>query len=821
VSSDNVTGKPRVRKVTDTVCEGINVLELGSVSIPASFAGMLLADNGARVVKIEPPEGDGIRHARPSGFLVWNRGKESRVIDLRTAAGQEELRGLAAAADVLIEAFAPGVADSWGIGYGNLRNANSALVYCSISGFGSTGPYSHLPGYEGSVAAKTGHWVLGPYGFRGGPIYNDAPMGSTGAGHQAFAGILAALTARERTGRGQMVEAALVNGLVPYDYYGVMAWQQVQRQTGNAGGSSAIAAQAMGGSRLNFVVPTMDGRWINFTHMLPHQAQALSRVLGFGHTVDDPRYASQPLFENAVIAQEWEDMAWEALSKKSYAEWEPILLADDNIAFEMARTSEEGLDHEQIIHNGDAITVEDPDLGPVRQVGPVAKLCSTPARITRSAPRLGDHGGDLVPWAFGSVGASLTLAHPLQGVTIVELGYYYAMPYGVTMAAALGARVIKLEDLKGDPMRWAFGNPEVTSVKTMEGKESLSIDLRSPEGRHIVHEVVKGAAVFINGFRPGVAERLEMGAEQLRALNPRLVYIHAAGYGPDGPYASRPIYAGVASALAGQVVRHAGTWVDPEFTRSLSPVEAQAIVLPRLRGPVDGDANAALAVLSSLLLGIYHQRRTGEGQVISTSMIGGNALAYSDDFNSYAGKVPLPVPDSDNHGLHALYRLYPARTGWVFVAATKQREWEALAEAIGRPDLGGDDRFASAQSRKDNDDVLIAELTSSFATRDAQDWEDDLVSRGVSVVAAFGASFSEFTCTDPVMRETGMVVEIEHPVFDSVVRAGPALRFSETPSRVDPSCVNGQHTAQILRDLGYDEEAIEKLAGEGVIYVLR
>ena len=108
-----------------------------------------------------------------------------------------------------------------------------------------------------------------------------------------------------------------------------------------------------------------------------------------------------------------------------------------------------------------------------------------------------------------------------------------------------------------------------------------------------------------------------MGAEDLRALNPRLVYVHAAGYGADGPYAHRPIYAGVASALAGQVVRHAGTWIDPDFASDLSPVEAQAIVLPRLRGPVDGDANAALAVLSSLLLGIYHQRRTGEGQVVT------------------------------------------------------------------------------------------------------------------------------------------------------------------------------------------------------------
>jgi crotonobetainyl-CoA:carnitine CoA-transferase CaiB-like acyl-CoA transferase len=802
------------------VCEGLNVIEMGSASIPASMAGMLLADNGARVVKIEPPEGDLLRTAKPAGFLVWNRGKESRVIDLRTSPGQDELRTTAAAADVVIEAFAPGVAERWGIGYDDLKSGNPGVVYCSITGFGATGPYAHLPAYEGTVAAKTGHYVLGAFGFRSGPIYNDAPMASTGTGHQAFAGILAALTARETTGRGQQVVAAMVEGLVPFDYFGTMVWQQVQRQSGGAAGISPLAVTGVSASRTAFTAPTGDGRWVNFTHMLPHQAQALSRVLGLGHTVDDPRFSGQPLFENAELAQEWEDLVWDALRTKTYAQWEPILLADENIAFEMARRSEEGLDHAQIVHNGDAITVEDRDFGPVRQVGPVANLHGTPAGIVRSAPGLGENGGALTRSAPAPAGGGRVPAHPLEGVTVVELGYYYAMPYGVTMAAALGARVVKLEDLRGDPMRWAFGNPEVTSVKTMEGKESLSVDLRTPEGRKIVHELVSGADVFVNGFRPGVAERMAMGADELRRLNSRLVYLHAAGYGADGPYAHRPIYAGVASALAGQVVRHAGTWLDPELTRSLDRVEAQAVVLPRVRGPVDGDANAALAVLSSLLLGVYHQRRTGEGQLITTSMIGGNALAYADDFNRYEGKPPLPVPDQENHGLDALYRLYEAKTGWVFVAAPRQKDWEALAGGVGRQDLATDERFATADVRRANDEELVAELGAVLATRDAGDWENDLAPKGIAVVKAFEASYSEFTCTDPVLRENGMVIEIEHPFFGRILRAGPALKFSETPSRVAPSCLNGEHTVKILGELGYDDEAIEKLRADAIICVL-
>jgi crotonobetainyl-CoA:carnitine CoA-transferase CaiB-like acyl-CoA transferase len=800
-----------------TVCEGLNVLEMGAGSIPASFAGMLLADNGARVVKIEPPEGDGLRTAKPSGFLVWNRGKESWVIDLRTADGQKEVRRLVAAADVVIEAFAPGVAGAWGIDYEHLRTDHPGLVYCSITGFGSSGPYAHLAGYEGTVAAKTGHYALGAFGFRPGPVYSDAPMASTGTAHQAFAGILAALTAREQTGRGQLVEATMMAGLIPYDYFGMMTWQQMQRKPGGATSGAPMAAATMGASRTSFTAPTGDGRWINFTHMLPHQAQALSRAVGVEHSIDDPRLASQPLFADAEAAQAWEDMVWEALRTKTYAEWEPILLADDNIAFEVARRSEEGLDHVQIIHNGDAIAVEDPVVGPVRQVGPVAHLGAAPAHINRSAPRLGEHNGDLTRTSPVPAGEGPTPAHPLAGVTIVELGYYYAMPYGPAMAAALGARVIKLEDLRGDPMRWSFGNPEVTSVKTMQGKESLSVDLRSPQGRNIVHQVVKNANVFINGFRPGVAERLGMGAGTLRDLNPRLVYVHAAGYGPEGPYAHRPIYAGVASALAGQIVRHAGTWADPELAKSFSTLEAQTVLLPRLRGPVDGDANAALAVLSSLLLGIYHQRRTGEGQFLSTSMIAGNALAYSDDFNSYAGKQPLPVADPESNGLDALYRLYEAESGWVFVAAPRQKDWEALAHAVGRTDLVGDARFATADARRENDDALAGELSAVFATRAAADWEDELASRRIAVVQASEVGYAEFSCTDPVLRETGMTVEIEHPLFGKILYASPSLRFSETPARIAPSCLTGQHTEKILKELGYDDDAIGKLRADAVV----
>src|SRR5689334_13312907 len=128
--------------MTRGICDGLVVIEMGPGSIPAAFAGMLLADNGARVLKIEPPEGDRLREQHPPGFLVWNRGKESVVADLRTDEGRDRVRDLAARADVALEGFATGVADGWGIGDEPLRARNPRLVYCSISGFGARGPYA-------------------------------------------------------------------------------------------------------------------------------------------------------------------------------------------------------------------------------------------------------------------------------------------------------------------------------------------------------------------------------------------------------------------------------------------------------------------------------------------------------------------------------------------------------------------------------------------------------------------------------------------------------------------------------------------------------
>ncbi len=794
----------------DGICAGLNVVEIGAGSVASSMAGMVLADAGARVVKVEPPEGDSLRRINPSGFLVWNRGKESVVADLRTEAGQEHLRELVRAADVVIEGFAPGTTDAWGVGAQALRDLDPALVHCSITGFGRTGPYAGLKGHDTLVAARAGLWARGGFGHRDGAIQYSVPWGSFGAAMQSVAGILAALLVRERTGRGQALDATLVAGLDPLDYFVSIIVQLMAKRGEEPSSDSRDATSA---SRYGVLLVTRDGRFIQTSTLLPHQGKALCDVAGIGHVLEEPRFARLPMFDNADDAQAWEDLLLEAFRAGDLAHWVPLLEASPDIAFEVAVTSEEGLDHPQIVHNGDVVTIDDPVVGPVREVGPIAHFERTPMSLTRSAPALGAHDGPLVPGPRPAGGGPAPV-HPLSGVTIVEFGYFYAMPYGVAMAASLGARVIKIEDGNGDPHRMSFG-PDVASTKTTAGKESVSIDLSTAEGTAIAQAIVAEADVFITGFRSGIAEKLGLGYDELRALNPRLVYIHAAGYGSDGPYARRALYAQAAQAVAGSFGRQVGYWAAPERNVDMSLVELQAIVLPRLGQVVDGDSNAALAVLAAIALGVYHQQRTGEGQLVRTSMIAGNAWAYSDDFCTYKGKPPLPVPDDEYHGTGALDRVYRAADKtWVCVAVRSHGEFLALAGALG---LAEDDRFATEDARREHDDALLQELAARFKEKPAGEWEDLLAPLGVGCVVADLRGQPAVTVFDPVLRETGVTVAYQHPQFGEMVRAAPPIAFSETPGRVDPPCTRGQHNRAVLTELGYADDTIADLEARGVV----
>jgi crotonobetainyl-CoA:carnitine CoA-transferase CaiB-like acyl-CoA transferase len=352
----------------------------------------------------------------------------------------------------------------------------------------------------------------------------------------------------------------------------------------------------------------------------------------------------------------------------------------------------------------------------------------------------------------------------------------------------------------------------------MAGKESLSVDLGSDEGREIARRLVDRADVFVSGFRSGVAERNGLGYDELSKRNPRLLYVHAAGYGSDGPYARRALYAQAAEALAGSFGRQVGAWLRPERNLDMSVIELQAVIAPRLAHIVDGDSNAALGVFGALMLGLYHQQRTGTGQLMRTSMIAGNAWAYSDDFCAYEGKPPIPICDDEAFGTSALYRLYEAAEGWVCLAVTTDREWHAFVHAIGQPELADDALFATSSDRSANDDALVTILRGVFKTRSSKEWEATLAPVGVACVDVFLEGYQGFVSTDGALRDAGITAAVAHPSLGEVVRFGAPIVFSETPCRVASSCLRGEHNRAVLTELGYDDAAIADLEERGVVF---
>ena len=218
-----------------------------------------------------------------------------------------------------------------------------------------------------------------------------------------------------------------------------------------------------------------------------------------------------------------------------------------------------------------------------------------------------------------------------------------------------------------------------------------------------------------------------------------------------------------------------------------------------------------------LVLGLYARERTGSAQYVESTMINANAYLNIDDFYWHEGKQPRPLPDRDGYGLHALYRLYQAKTGWVFLACPFDDEWDSLCRAIDRPDLLRDPRFATNEARGKHDDALAEELSRLFATEDPMHWENLLAAADVACVKAEDRGMYYFFNDDPHVRENDILSPVEAPRFGEFWRYSPVVSFSETSGRAGPGPLMGQHTRPILRELGYSDDQISDLKARRVV----
>jgi crotonobetainyl-CoA:carnitine CoA-transferase CaiB-like acyl-CoA transferase len=336
------------------------------------------------------------------------------------------------------------------------------------------------------------------------------------------------------------------------------------------------------------------------------------------------------------------------------------------------------------------------------------------------------------------------------------------------------------------------------------GKRDIAIDLKKPEGRELALELVATADMVHHNMTLGTAEKLGVGYEDCKAVNPDILYCNVFMYGRIGPLA------------------HMG---------GLDPLGQAACGIEWEQGPVaagnppmwyrygHGDVAAAMPSALALLIALYHRRRTGEGQSMWATLFHGSQLYTADAWLGPDGTPsPRPTLDAEQKGLDALYRLYETSDGWIQLAAVKEEHWPALCTVIRKPELADDTRFATVAARAVHRDELAKILETSFAGDLAVNWRRTLDAAGVPCEISVDTWDGETILFDSELEQLGLVARYDHPLLGHVSQAGNLITFSDTPGKQERAApLVGQHTREIMRELGYGDEMIDGYAEQGIV----
>ncbi len=798
------------------IFEGIRIIDL-SQGMAGSLATMIFADFGAEVIRLEPPGGDPMWE-HPA-YLLWQRGKKSVAVDWVSDEGRAQARQLVEGADIFVETLKPGEAARLGLDYEALHAANPALIYYSLAPFGQTGPYRDFKAYDGIVNAKSGR-MRDQIGWqRNRPTFRAVNDISYHTAMFAVQGLCAALRVRAETGRGQKLEGSLLSGAsapnnnwrlfdgqeIPDDLYpGELSKEDVARGVLTADRHESDPQTA---NPSQICPETKDGRWIMHSHIQQDLFDAWIDAIGFSWIRDDDRYKTAPAIPDHDDRIALNIQIFERFKEKTALEWREVYRQHPDCAGEIMQTTQEALYHEQFMLNGHLIDIDDPRVGPMKQLGPFAKMHATPAQIARPAPRPAEHTAEVLAEAPRPapqpVPAGGNPGRPLEGVTVLECAGWLAAPFAGALLADLGATVIKVEPLHGDPYRRMPTNENM--IRAFQGKQNIGLNLKSEEGLRIFYELVKRTDIVMHNYRPGVPERLKIDYETLKAIKPELVYVYAGSYGSIGPDRFRAAFNPTMGAFSGNSVFQSGEGNKPKGDQSPDPI-------------------AGSGVATGMMLGLAARVLTGKGQYIETSMMNSNVYCNSDDAFDYQGKPPRRVPDKAQLGLEATYRLYETAAGWVFIAAQFDAEFAALAKALGREKLAADPRFISWRARIENGQALEAELEPIFKTRSADEWEAFLLAKEIGCVRADEASHLRFLHNNPQPKAMGFMVMTQSREFidkspeGRYWRHAPVIQFSDTPCEAaKPYEGPATHTRRVMKWLDYDDATIERLAEQRVI----
>ncbi|MFA9287284.1 MAG: CaiB/BaiF CoA transferase family protein [Comamonas sp.] len=393
---------------------------------------------------------------------------------------------------------------------------------------------------------------------------------------------------------------------------------------------------------------------------------------------------------------------------------------------------------------------------------------------------------------------------PLSGLVVVELTNVMAGPVGGLLLADMGAEVVKVERLPGgDDTRRAIP-PEIqgesaTFMIVNRNKRGIAVDLKHPDGLQVVRRLIDKADVVIENFRPGTMEKLGLGYDVLRASNPALIYCKITGFGLNGPYAKRAGYDLIAQGMSGIMSL---TGEGP----GRPPVKV---------GVPIGDVTAGILASTGVLAAYIERLRTGEGQYVDTSLYEASLVhTYWQVAMAFAtGESAGPMGSA--HPVAAPYQAIPTQDGWINIGAVSQATWVGMTRVLQLEHLLEDERFASNRERMANRDLLIAIISEAMRSNTTDYWVEKFEQAGVP---AGPVRKIKDMLEDPQTLARDMVIEVDHPVAGPVQALGLPIKFSHgngVTRRGAPQY--GEHTAEVLQELGYSSDDIAALAASQAV----
>jgi crotonobetainyl-CoA:carnitine CoA-transferase CaiB-like acyl-CoA transferase len=762
--------------------DNIRILDF-SQGIAGPMACMLLADFGAEVIKIEPPGGDRMK-AEP-GYHTWNRNKRRVVLDLHRFEGLRATRELLATADVAVFDWRPGEMERSGLDAVTVRAAHPALLHAWLPPYSPTGRWSQLAPDDLLLSALGSVSHL-QYSYEEWPTHLVTPQVTYAHAMLSAGAIASGLYERAQSGQGQALTVSGLHAVASVESGGTIRSDGMFRMAGRT---------SRGGVPNYRLYQCEDGLWLFLGTLTPQfflmalGAMDLTDLMAIEGVDGELTNLWKPPFNAMAI-----DALDRRFAEKPREEWLAIL-HEAGVPRAPAGTREEWFDSETVSANEMRIALQHQKLGKIEMPGVPVKLSETPGSVRHlledtKLEALPEHSPSQI--GSGSLSVGTAKRGPLAGVRVLDLGAFIAGTFAPTILSSWGANVIKVEGLDGDPFR-TYG---LTFAGHNRGKRGLAVDLKSPEGHEAFMDLVRVSDVVLDNYRMGVRERLGIDYEALRKVNPRIISCSVTGYGTSGPLSGDPGFDPLVQARSGLMSSQGG---DDE------PVFYQIAI---------NDSASAMMAAFGVVTALFAREHTGRGQDVQTCLANQSVLCQSGELTWFEGRPPVATGGRDCLGTSALRRFYECGDGWIGIACTATEQFGQLAAALGHTEWAG--RMTAEQALVEPVQSPLAELIAAALVAMPRDEAlDRLLTRGVPAAPAF--TVSEFF-EEAWAHENAYFDDYEHPQFGTIRGPHAFATWGTTASGFERRApLLGEHSAEVLRDCGFDEERVAKLVESGVV----